>query len=158
MRAERISDPQRRDRLLLLNALAIVLLTLLGAAGESLGLARQSRKQQRSLQKPDACEQFLWRRTGSRRRPEETPVSSFTSLKAVGVAARPVPHRLWVDPSSMKRETGANAALFGGADAAAPERRRVCHSLEPSAVPKQRQKLREQKAHFFLPLSSNCAR
>jgi Transposase DDE domain len=32
----RISDPQRRDRLLLLNALAIVLLTLLGAAGESL--------------------------------------------------------------------------------------------------------------------------
>ena len=36
----RISDPQRRDRLLLLNALAVVLLTLLGAAGESLGLDR----------------------------------------------------------------------------------------------------------------------
>src|SRR4051812_37057302 len=31
-----ISDPQRRDRLLLLNAFAVVLLTLLGAAGESL--------------------------------------------------------------------------------------------------------------------------
>src|SRR3954463_1661823 len=36
----RISDPQRRDRLLLLNAFAVVLLTLLGAAGESLGLDR----------------------------------------------------------------------------------------------------------------------
>jgi hypothetical protein len=36
----RISDPQRRDRLLLLSALAVVLLTLLGAAGESLGLDR----------------------------------------------------------------------------------------------------------------------
>src|SRR5918995_1417967 len=36
--AVRIADPQRRDRLLLLNAFAIVLLTLLGAAGESLGM------------------------------------------------------------------------------------------------------------------------
>src|SRR4051794_4359303 len=36
----RISDPQRRDRLLLLNAFAVVLLTLLGAAGESLGIDR----------------------------------------------------------------------------------------------------------------------
>jgi Transposase DDE domain len=36
----RISDPQRRDRLLLLNAFAVVLLTLLGAAGESLGMDR----------------------------------------------------------------------------------------------------------------------
>jgi hypothetical protein len=36
----RIADPQRRDRLLLLSALAIVLLTLLGAAGESIGLDR----------------------------------------------------------------------------------------------------------------------
>ncbi len=36
----RIGDPQRRDRLLLLNAFAIVLLTLLGAAGESLGMDR----------------------------------------------------------------------------------------------------------------------
>src|SRR5271154_6019509 len=36
----RISDPQRRDRLFLLNAFAIVLLTLLGAAGESLGMDR----------------------------------------------------------------------------------------------------------------------
>jgi Transposase DDE domain len=34
-----IADPQRRDRLLLLNAFA-VLLTLLGAAGESLGMDR----------------------------------------------------------------------------------------------------------------------
>jgi hypothetical protein len=36
----RIADPHRRDRLLLLNAFAIVLLTLLGAAGESLGMDR----------------------------------------------------------------------------------------------------------------------
>src|SRR5918995_1218493 len=36
----RISDPQRRDRLLLLNAFAVVLLTRLGAAGESLGMDR----------------------------------------------------------------------------------------------------------------------
>ena len=39
----RIGDPQRRDRLLLLNALAIVLLTTLGQAGESLGMDRQLR-------------------------------------------------------------------------------------------------------------------
>jgi hypothetical protein len=38
--AVRIADPQRRDRLLLLNAFAVVLLTLLGAAGESLGMDR----------------------------------------------------------------------------------------------------------------------
>ncbi len=38
----RIGDPQRRDRLLLLNALAI-LLTLLGVAGESLGMDRSLR-------------------------------------------------------------------------------------------------------------------
>jgi hypothetical protein len=36
----RIGDPQRRDRLLLLKAFAVVLLTLLGAAGESLGMDR----------------------------------------------------------------------------------------------------------------------
>jgi hypothetical protein len=36
----RIADPHRRDRLLLLNAFAIALLTLLGAAGESLGMDR----------------------------------------------------------------------------------------------------------------------
>ena len=35
-----IADPQRRDRLLLVNAFAVVLLTLLGAAGESLGMDR----------------------------------------------------------------------------------------------------------------------
>jgi hypothetical protein len=40
MSALRIADPQRRDRLFLLNAFAIVLLTLLGAAAESLGLDR----------------------------------------------------------------------------------------------------------------------
>jgi hypothetical protein len=39
----RIDDPQRRDRLFLLNAFAILLLTLLGAAGESLGMDRQLR-------------------------------------------------------------------------------------------------------------------
>ena len=33
----RIGDPERRDRLLLISAIAIVLLTLLGAAGEALG-------------------------------------------------------------------------------------------------------------------------
>ena len=36
----RIGDPHRRDRMLLLNAVAIVLLTLLGAAGEALGMDR----------------------------------------------------------------------------------------------------------------------
>jgi hypothetical protein len=41
--AIRIDDPKRRDRLLLLNAFAILLLTLLGAAGESLGMDRQLR-------------------------------------------------------------------------------------------------------------------
>ena len=45
--AERLTEtsavPQRRDRLLLLNAFAILLLTILGAAGESLGMDRQLR-------------------------------------------------------------------------------------------------------------------
>ena len=41
--AIRIDDPTRRDRLLLLNAFAILLLTILGAAGESLGMDRQLR-------------------------------------------------------------------------------------------------------------------
>ena len=35
-----IAEPDRRDRLLLLSALACALLTLLGAAGESLGMER----------------------------------------------------------------------------------------------------------------------
>ncbi len=39
----RIADPMRRDRLLFLNALAILLLTLLGAAGESLGMDKDLR-------------------------------------------------------------------------------------------------------------------
>jgi hypothetical protein len=43
MSALRINDPQRRDRLLLLNAFAILLLTIWGAAGESLGMDRQLR-------------------------------------------------------------------------------------------------------------------
>ena len=38
--AIRVSKPERRDRLLLLSALAIALLSLLGAAGESLGYDR----------------------------------------------------------------------------------------------------------------------
>ena len=37
----RISTPERRDRLLFLNAVAINILTILGAAGESLGMGRQ---------------------------------------------------------------------------------------------------------------------
>ena len=40
MSSMRISDPDRRDRLLLVGALAYGLLTLLGAAGESLGMER----------------------------------------------------------------------------------------------------------------------
>ena len=40
MGALRVSTPDRRDRLWLLNALAIALLTLLGAAGEALGYDR----------------------------------------------------------------------------------------------------------------------
>jgi hypothetical protein len=36
----RIGEPTRRDRLLLINAFAIVLLTMLGAAGESIGMDR----------------------------------------------------------------------------------------------------------------------
>jgi len=43
MNVIKIDDPQRRDRLLLLNAFAILLLTILGAAGESLGMDRQLR-------------------------------------------------------------------------------------------------------------------
>ena len=40
MSAMRIKQAQRRDRMLLLSALSIALLTLLGAAGESLGYDR----------------------------------------------------------------------------------------------------------------------
>jgi hypothetical protein len=36
----RIAEPERRDRLLLINAFAMTLLTMLGAAGESLGMDR----------------------------------------------------------------------------------------------------------------------
>jgi hypothetical protein len=38
--AIRIADPQHRDCLLLLNAFAVLLVTLLGAAGKSLGMDR----------------------------------------------------------------------------------------------------------------------
>ncbi len=40
MASMRVNSPQRRDRLWLLNAFAVVLLTLLGAAGETLGYDR----------------------------------------------------------------------------------------------------------------------
>ena len=40
MRRVHISSSERRDRLWLLNAFAVLLLTLLGAAGESLGYDR----------------------------------------------------------------------------------------------------------------------
>ena len=40
MSSSRISSPERRDRLFLISAIAIVLLTLLGAAGEALGIDR----------------------------------------------------------------------------------------------------------------------
>jgi hypothetical protein len=36
----RVAEPERRDRLLLISAFAMVLLTMLGAAGESLGMDR----------------------------------------------------------------------------------------------------------------------
>jgi hypothetical protein len=36
----RVGDPYRRDRLLLLSAIAVLLLTLLGGAGEALGMDR----------------------------------------------------------------------------------------------------------------------
>jgi hypothetical protein len=35
-----IADPERRDRLLLISAFATALLTMLGTAGESLGMDR----------------------------------------------------------------------------------------------------------------------
>ena len=35
-----VTEPERRDRLLLISAFAMVLLTILGAAGESLGMDR----------------------------------------------------------------------------------------------------------------------
>ena len=37
----RIAEPERRDRLLLISAFAMALLTMLGTAGESLGMDRQ---------------------------------------------------------------------------------------------------------------------
>ena len=40
MAAMRVNSPERRDRLWLLNAFAVVLLTLLGAAAEALGYDR----------------------------------------------------------------------------------------------------------------------
>ena len=54
MASIRVSTPERRDRLWLLNAFAVVLLTLLGAAGEALGYDRHlksntSKKRMHSL-------------------------------------------------------------------------------------------------------------
>src|SRR5471032_69781 len=54
MASIRVSTPERRDRLWLLNAFAVVLLTLLGAAGEALGYDRHlksntSKKRSHSL-------------------------------------------------------------------------------------------------------------
>jgi hypothetical protein len=37
----RIAEPERRDRLLLISAFAMALLTMLGTAGENLGMDRQ---------------------------------------------------------------------------------------------------------------------
>ena len=39
-----VKSPERRDRLWLINAFAVVLLTLLGAAGEALGYDRMLKK------------------------------------------------------------------------------------------------------------------
>lgn len=54
MSASRISIPERRDRLFFISAIAVVLLTLLGGAGEALGIDRYlkvntSKKRQHSL-------------------------------------------------------------------------------------------------------------
>ena len=59
MASIRVSTPERRDRLWLLNAFAVVLLTLLGAAGEALGYDRHlksntSKKRTHSLFPPRA--------------------------------------------------------------------------------------------------------
>jgi hypothetical protein len=40
LKSVRVSEPQRRDRMLLLSAFAITFLTLLGEAGEELGMDR----------------------------------------------------------------------------------------------------------------------
>jgi hypothetical protein len=50
----RLGDPQRRDRMLLLLAFARVLLTLLGRAGEELGLDRQLRANTRHTKRSHA--------------------------------------------------------------------------------------------------------
>ena len=60
----RISSPERRDRLWLLNAFAVALLTLLGAAGESLGYDRHlksntSKKRTHSLFRQGSMLYFL---------------------------------------------------------------------------------------------------
>lgn len=61
--ATRIGTPARRDRLLLILALAVALLTLLGAAGESLGMDRMlkantAKKRTHSLFR-QGCEYFM---------------------------------------------------------------------------------------------------
>jgi len=63
MRSARISNPERRDPLFLLNAFARVLLTLLGVAGESLGSNKHSRantvKRRTQAWLPRACRAAL---------------------------------------------------------------------------------------------------
>ena len=56
----RVSTPDRRDRLWLINAFAVVLLTLLGAAGEQLGYDRHlktntTKRRTHSLFRRGAC-------------------------------------------------------------------------------------------------------
>jgi len=56
----RVSTPERRDRLWLLNAFAVALLTLLGAAGEALGYDRHlksntAKRRTHSLFRQGAC-------------------------------------------------------------------------------------------------------
>ena len=65
----RIADPERRDRLLLLNAFAILLITILGMAGESLGMDRllksnTSKKRTHSLFR-QGCMLYDWMPTMS---------------------------------------------------------------------------------------------
>jgi hypothetical protein len=60
----RIENPQRRDRLLLVNAFAIVLLTLLGAAGEALGMDRGQTNDRKRGRRVLAYKCELWRNGG----------------------------------------------------------------------------------------------